>query len=92
MVQCRKIGCEADATHLPRLLFWAETDVVRTEQTACRLMLNIELCEIHAREATIADLVSDDGWQEIVNAVTAKGLAVPDRSSLKVGIHRMYQA
>lgn len=49
MTKCSKTGCEAEATHVPRVKAWAVSDP-QHRRGPLELRVGVKLCEPHARE------------------------------------------
>jgi hypothetical protein len=46
------------------------------------IVLGIFVCASHQRTTTPADLITDEGWSQIEQAVLASGRAAPDRETV----------
>ncbi len=79
-MDCSRIGCGHKATKYPLVSFAAKANPngPRTE-----FKFPLPVCDKHAQPDP-ALYVSDAGWQQIVDGFTARGLAEPDRATLRV--------
>ena len=77
---CARKLCPLRGTHYPVLLFRPK-DHPGYAGAPMEIVMGILVCPQHQRETAPADLISDDGWQQIREAIVATGRAEPDRAS-----------
>lgn len=79
MTQCDRTGCEWPAELRPSLVLKAGPAV-----TPLVARLDIVLCSECARDAEVEHFVTDEGWQQLLDALKAKGLVPPRRELTEV--------
>lgn len=55
------------------------------------MRFGLVVCDEHA-DGDIDHLVTDEGWEQIVNTFAAAGKAEPDRSTLEIHYHPIHDA
>lgn len=75
MKTCQRKGCFLEGHWMPVLKVWAPE---RRGEPA-ELAINLRVCEIHRRTASIDDYLCDRGWEQIIKAFRRAGAAEPDR-------------
>lgn len=83
--------CAHNAVVAPTLKMWAK-GFDRTRHSPVTATLGLGLCTKHAQTATIADFVTDKGWEQIVNTFKTVGKAEPCRESLEMEMVPVAQA
>jgi len=90
MASCSRQGCQSPATHMPELRVWALGRPKLPNQSA-RVLIRVPVCEPCGLKLTAEDVVSDAGWEELLDAFDLEGKAEPDRASLEVDLLKITQ-
>lgn len=77
---CARQGCKRKATHL--ISIEVRVNLEHAPATSAALLV----CKKHARGTTKNDVISDEGWQRIVDNFTKAGYQTPNRdlSGIKI--------
>lgn len=81
MTACARKACPHAGTRQPVLLAMPR-DLPEYAGPPVELILGILVCDEHQATTQAADLVTDEGWEQIVAAFAAVNRARPDRSTL----------
>ncbi len=73
-VMCRKLNCEAEAHHAPVLLFYALPDT-----PPATMMVDLALCDVHAKTATLDEIMTDEMFGTITKHCLVAKRTVPIR-------------
>lgn len=79
--RCSKKLCVFDGTHRPVLLVRPK-DHPSYAGPPMEIVLGLFVCASHQRSTTPADLLTDEGWDQIVAQVVTTGRAEPDRETV----------
>lgn len=78
-MKCNRTSCAKDAS------WQAGFDVYDSfGDVPAKVELGLYLCGEHKHEAKIEDLVTNEGWDQIVEAFAGAGRAIPDRKRTKL--------
>jgi hypothetical protein len=80
MMNCSRIDCGHKATKWPLVSFAAKANPLGPRP---EFKFPLAVCDAHA-EPDPALYVSDEGWKQIVDEFAGRGLAQPDRTTLRV--------
>lgn len=83
MRTCMRTGCDGSAVATPELRWWAGGWPKGSHPPAVA-SLGLFVCATHRESTTVADLVTDEGWNAIVAATLRAGLARPSRASIEL--------
>ena len=82
-MKCSLKGCDStDAVWSPVIVLYAPKS--RGKHDPVRAQLGLHICQKHKEESTLADFLSDEGFQQISDSLTSIGRASPDRSRAKL--------
>lgn len=81
---CARFGCSAEAIATPVLRVWASR-AHHGSHPPIELKIALPHCEEHKAAATVADMLTDEGWAELVRDVRSLGRAAPDRTTAELG-------
>jgi len=90
MLTCSHQGCQSPATHMPELRLWALGRPKLPNQSA-RVLFRVPVCEPCGQKLAAEDLISDAGWEDVVDVFDREGKAEPDRASLEIGLVKIAQ-
>ena len=79
---CRREGCGAIAEWTVGAMVWAKGEKHRSFDNCVNLRFPVSVCNPCREKTKISDLVNNQGWRKIVQAVQGQGRAAPERSSL----------
>ncbi len=79
---CDRVDCHEPALWKPVLLLYAPAQYGK--RPPVRGELNLALCTKHKEEATVADVLTDEGWQVIVELARKQGKVPPVRSRTRL--------
>ncbi len=79
---CSRIDCENEATHYPVLKIWAIGQ--DTQKPPGQAILPLPICTPCTQKLTIADVVDDNGYLQIVNMMALHGMKAPDRKTMEL--------
>lgn len=74
MTECARTGCTAPARWLPVFVIYAHTG-----SPARATVSDLPCCDAHKAATTLADLLTDEGWAQIVASFLDRGFAAPVR-------------
>lgn len=80
---CSRISCENEARWYPVMLFYAPRRVFPHAPPA-RAVVGVAVCDDHKEIVTLRDLLSDEGWQQILAGFARAGKAQPDRLATRL--------
>lgn len=81
---CSLKGCEKEARWYPHLHLYAKCHSSIRDSPASGI-IDLPICDEHSRTLIIEDIVTDKGWEVIVQGFTERGYAEPDRNSIVLG-------
>jgi hypothetical protein len=83
---CARRDCDHLAVASPELQCWAigTPPEQRIEANAARYRLRLPICQLHAASSNVDDYCHDEGWRSIIQLHTAQGLAIPDRTTVRL--------
>lgn len=87
MATCARSDCQATATATPVLIlhpFALELMRADLDPEPATMHLELPVCPEHQAVTSVDDLVTDDGWTDILQAFRSVGRVDPDRASLKL--------
>ncbi len=80
MNRCQRKGCTNEATLLPSMKFYADRDSLPATSVA-----QLPTCQQCADKIDLDDLITDEGWEMVVQAFRRVGRVDPVRSLTEVG-------
>lgn len=86
MAKCSKTNCQNEGTYQPYFTFLP--DGHPGAERAKAEILGIILCQDCANKSCIDDFINNKGWQQFVEGFVARGLAKPNRNSLRLGFDK----
>lgn len=78
--KCGRKDCQNEGTAHPVLLLTFSG----YSGPPMEAMLGLLVCDQHQAETSAADLISDEGWAQITEAITAAKKVLPERSLTKL--------
>lgn len=85
---CARIGCGNPATHMPGFIIHHKS----APKAGMQIVLGIVICAEHARTATVADFMTDQGWERICQGVEAIGKRRPTRRLTEIFVQPIQEA
>jgi len=78
---CRRDGCGAIAEWMVGAMVWAKGEKHRSFDNCVNLRFPLSVCNPCREKTKISDLVNNQGWRKIVQAVKGHNKIAPDRTS-----------
>lgn len=89
--KCQSAGCDKPAQFHPVLKLWP-SGFPKAAHQPLLVTIYLPLCPACMDASTVADVLSDEGWQKIASSMGALGRVEPDREGAELDRERIYGA